>query len=287
MNRLIQANFSRLFKSRFFEVCLIFSAGLGILEDLTRYYEIKKFPEYYADLGVEYKSADGFAFSNALYIVFAVAAFTAIFLGTDYSDGTIRNKLMVGNKRTEIYLSNFITCATANIIVLLTNFIVTLGFGYILLRTTSLTAKQTAICIVSQCVTMIGFSAILVLISMLIQSKASGAVTALIATMILFVSAITITADLEAPEYYEDLRPVASETGEQTYTTVQTKNPGYLTGTKRKIYETLNDILPMNQFYQITATNTDNAGKMAMYSALIMILSTGAGVVFFRKKDLK
>lgn len=287
MSKLIRANFSRLFKSTFFEVCLIFSAGIGILENFTRYYEMKKFPEYYVDLGIEYKSADGFAFSNALYIVFAVAAFTAIFLGTDYSDGTIRNKLMVGSKRTEIYLSNFITCAVANVITLLTSLTVTLGLGYVLFRTTSLTAKQTAICIISQCVTMIGFSAILVLISMLIQSKASGAVTALIATMILFVSAITITADLEAPEYYEDLRPVASETDEKTYTTVQTKNPNYLEGTKREIYERLNDILPMNQFYQITATNTDNAGKMAGYSAIIMILSTGAGVVFFRKKDLK
>ncbi|MDE6796999.1 MAG: ABC transporter permease [Ruminococcus sp.] len=287
MNRLIQANFSRLFKSRFFEVCLIFSAGLGILEDLTRYYEIKKFPEYYADLGVEYKSADGFAFSNPLYIIFAVAAFTAVFIGTDYSDGTIRNKLMVGNKRTEIYLSNFISCASANIIMLLTNFIVTLGFGYILLRETSLTAKQTAICIISDCVTIIGFSGILVLVSMLIQNKAGSAVTALIMTVILFFAGISITSELMSPEYYEDLRPVTSETGEKTYEKVKTKNPGYLTGKKRKIYETLDDILPVDQLYQIMTTNTDNVGKMAGYSAIIMILSTGAGVVFFRKKDLK
>ncbi|MBD5159867.1 MAG: hypothetical protein HDT23_06470, partial [Ruminococcus sp.] len=106
-------------------------------------------------------------------------------------------------------------------------------------------------------------------------------------TMILFVSAMTITNKLESPEYYEDLEQITSETGEVIYEPIQTKNPNYLTGTKRKIYETLNDILPVNQFYQITIANTDNAGKMGMYSALIMILSSGAGVVFFRKKDLK
>lgn len=287
MNRLIQANFSRLLKNTLFKVCLVLSAGLGILENLTRYWEMKKFPEYYVDLGIEYKAADGFAFSNALYIVFAVATFTALFIGADYSDGTIRNKLMVGKKRTEIYFSNFITCAIANIIMLLTSIVVTLGLGYALFHVTSLTVKQTAICIVSQCVTMIGFSAILVLISMLIQSKAGGAVTALMTTMILFVSAMTITNKLESPEYYEDLEQITSETGEVIYEPIQTKNPNYLTGTKREIYERLNDILPINQFYQITIANTDNAGKLAVYSALIMILSTGAGVVFFKRKDLK
>ena len=287
MNKLIRANFSRLFKSRFFKVCLIFSAGLGILMDMARYIDIQKNQELYAKFGVEYKSADGFAFSLVLYIIFAISAFTAVFVGTDYSDGTIRNKLMVGNKRTEIYFANFITCAVANVIILMTSIIVTLGFGYALFRVTSLTAKETAICIIIQCVTMIGFSAILVLISMLIQSKAGGAVTALMTTMILFVSAMTITNKLESPEYYEDLEQITSETGEVIYEPIQTKNPNYLTGTKREIYERLNDILPINQFYQITIANTDNAGKMAGYSAVIMILSTGAGVVFFRKKDLK
>ncbi|MDE6034982.1 MAG: ABC transporter permease [Ruminococcus sp.] len=287
MNKLIKANFSRLFKSMFFKVCLIFSAGLGILMDMARYIDIQKNQELYAKFGVEYKSADGFAFSLVLYIIFAISAFTAVFVGTDYSDCTIRNKLMVGNKRTEIYFANFITCAVANVIILMTSIIVTLGFGYALFRVTSLTAKETAICIIIQCVTMIGFSAILVLISMLIQSKASGAVTALIMTIVMFLAAMTISNKLEAPEYYEDLTEITSETGEVQYVPVETKNPSYITGTKREIYELLNDILPCNQFYQIACCNTENAGKLAIYSALIMILSNGAGVVLFRKKDLK
>lgn len=287
MIKLIRANFMRLFRNTFFKVCMIFSTGLGIFLNILRYVDIQQNQEIYSELGAEYKSADGFAFSGVLYLIFAVAAFTAVFIGTEYSDGTIRNKLTIGHKRIEIYSANFIVCSVANLAILLMFIIVTLGFGYVLFRVTSLTAKETAICITSQCVTMIGFSAILVLISMLLQSKSGGAVTALIMTVVMFFATMIISNKLEASEYYEDFEMRTSETGEVLYEPVERKNPNYITGTKREIYELLNNILPCNQFYQITGNNTDNAGKMAVYSALIIILANGAGVVLFRKKDLK
>ena len=209
MSRLIKANFSRLFRSTFFRVCLIFSAGLGIFLDIMRYIDIQKHPEIYAKTGIEYKAADGFVFSGILYIIFAIAALVPIFVGTEYSDGTIRNKLMVGCKRTEIYLANFIVCATADIIMLLSFIVACLSVGYILFRATCLTAEQTILFTLSQCITMIGFSAILVLFSMLIQSKAGSAVTALITTIIMFFSAMIIEAGLNQPEYYEDTRKLS------------------------------------------------------------------------------
>ena len=288
MTKLIKANFMRIFKNLFFKICMIFSAGLGILLDIARYIDIQNNSKYYAGLGVEYKSADGFVFSGALYLIFAVATFTAIFIGTEYSDGTIRNKLMVGLKRTEIYIANFVVCTLANIAMLMAFIAVTLGFGYFLFRATSLTAGQTAVYIASQCVTMAEFSAILVLISMLIRSKSGGAVTALIATILLFVSAISIAQRLQLPEYFNQSEAVENEeTGKIEFETVTVKNPRYLMGTQRKIYEQLNNILPVNQFYQTTNHIDENLGIMAIYSAIVVILSNGIGVVIFQKKDLK
>lgn len=289
MSRLIKANFSRLFGSIFFRICLIFSAGLGIFLDLMRYIDIQRNKELYANVGIEYKSADGFAFSGALYLIFAVASFVAVFVGTEYSDGTIRNKLMIGHKRTEIYLANFIVCMVADIMMLLTFIITTLGLGYALFRVTSLTAGQTVVSTLSQCLTMIGFSAILVLLAMLIQNKAISAVTALIMTIIMFFAAITISSKLTEPEYYEDFGTLTTneETGEMTVEPITVKNPSYISGTKREIYETLNNILPVNQFYQVMTENEDNINIMAVYSAIIIILANGMGVILFRRKDLK
>lgn len=289
MSRLIKANFLRLFRSTFFRVCLIFSAGLGILLDVMRYIDIQKYPEIYAKTGIEYKAADGFAFSGILYIIFAIAALVPIFVGTEYSDGTIRNKLMVGCKRTEIYLANFIVCAVANIIMLLSFIVACLSVGYILFRATSLTAEQTVLFTLSQCVTMIGFSAILVLLSMLIQSKAGSAVTALIVTIIMFFSAMIIESGLHQPEYYENYKEtiVNEETGEVTMKPEYVKNPDYLSGTKRKVFEHLNNILPVNQFYQVANEIDENLGIMGAYSVIIVILANGAGIILFRRKNLK
>ncbi|MDE6790075.1 MAG: ABC transporter permease [Ruminococcus sp.] len=289
MSRLIKANFSRLFKSIFFRVCLIFSAGLGIFLDIMRYIDIQRNQEIYDELGIEYKSADGFVFSGILYIIFAIAPFVAVFVGTEYSDGTIRNKLMVGHKRTEIYFANFIVCAAADIIILMSFIVACLVGGLILLRATSLMATQIIIFTLSQCVTMIGFSALLVLLAMLIQNKAGSAVTVLIMTIIMFFATMTIADRLRQPEYYEDYREtiVNEETGEMTVIPENVKNPRYLSGTKREIYEFLNKFLPINQFYQVAVENDENINIMALYSVIIIILANGAGVVLFRRKDLK
>lgn len=64
-------------------------------------------------------------------------------------------------------------------------------------------------------------------------------------------------------------------------------NPKYLTGTKRKFYEFLNDANPMGQMVQYTNIEVENPGLLMLYSFGIIILSTAAGVVIFRKKDVK
>lgn len=289
MSRLIKANFARLFKSTLFRICMLFSGGLGVFLDIMRYIDIQNNLSHYENLGAEFKSADGFAFSGALYVVFAVAAFVGIFVGTEYSDGTVRNKLMVGHKRWEIYISNFITCAAADIIMLLTFILVTLGLGQLILGKASLTLTEIFVYTLSQCATIISFTAILVLFSMLIQSKSAGSVTALILTVIMFMAALHISSKLEEPEYYNDYQATSTnaETGEMSIEPITIKNPRYISGTKRKIYVFANKALPFNQFYQIACNNDKNIGIMAIYSIIIVILSNGAGMVIFRKKDLK
>ena len=121
MSQLLRANFSRLWKSGIFRLCVLFSIGLSGFMVIMRYVDIQKHSEEYAELGIEYSSADGLMFVGALYLLFAAAVLVGIFVGTEYADGTIRNKLVVGHNRPTIYLSNLIVCAVANEIVLLSH----------------------------------------------------------------------------------------------------------------------------------------------------------------------
>ena len=58
--------------------------------------------------------------TNVLFIYPLVAAilipaFVSLFVGTEYSDGTIRNKMIIGHTRAGIYLSDLIVCSTAGL----------------------------------------------------------------------------------------------------------------------------------------------------------------------------
>ncbi len=57
------------------------------------------------------------------------SVFCDMFLETEYSDGTIRNKLMVGHTRKEIYCANLLTVFLANAFVYLSGCLVTVIMG--------------------------------------------------------------------------------------------------------------------------------------------------------------
>ncbi len=288
MNRLIRANFSRLFKNVIFRICMLFSIGLGVFADLSRYIDMQKNKDLYARLGDEFKCADGFLFSGSLYIIFAAAVFVGIFVGTEYSDGTIRNKIIVGHSRFKIYLSNFIVCAAGNLMMILSFIIVTFALGRILFTAKYLSFNDILLFTLCNCISMLALTSLIVLGSMLIKSKAAGSVTILMTTIILFFAAMMINSRLNESEYYQEpIFTVNEETGETYVEYEGEKNPNYLTGTKRKIYIFLNDFLPVNQFTTVMQNNKDKADIMALYSLIIIIAGNAVGMIVFRKKDLK
>ncbi|MDE5865945.1 MAG: ABC transporter permease, partial [Lachnospiraceae bacterium] len=67
------------------------------------------------------------------------------------------------------------------------------------------------------------------------------------------------------------------------------KNPNYITGIKREIYEFLNDFLPGSQMLQLANQEIDvskSGVKLPAYSLLIVVSTTACGVFFFRRKNL-
>lgn len=285
MSQLLRANFSRLWKSGIFRLCVLFSIGLSSFMVIMRYVDIQKYPEEYAKLSIEYSSADGLMFIGALYLLFAAAALVGIFVGTEYADGTIRNKLVVGHNRPTIYLSNLIACAVANEIVLLSHIAAVWIFGKLLL-TVEMSVKEILSFVLLEFLSFLALTAVFVLFAMLIQSKAASSVAVLILSIILLFATLTIQNKLDAPEYYDGYTYTNEETGE-VIEQEREKNPNYLTGTKRQVYVFLNDFLPSSQIYQVAMQKSDHAGRMVGYAGLLLLASTGAGIIVFRKKDLK
>ena len=67
----------------------------------------------------------------------------------------------------------------------------------------------------------------------------------------------------------------------------ETENPKYSDGTKREIVQFFYDVNPGGQAIQCSTMQPVNLTRLPIYSLAIIVLTTGAGVWIFKKKDLK
>ena len=64
-------------------------------------------------------------------------------------------------------------------------------------------------------------------------------------------------------------------------------NPDYPTGAERAVLEFLWDFIPACQATQLTMATVESYGPLLLFSALFLVLTTGAGLLLFQKKDIK
>ncbi len=98
MTRLLRANFSRMFRSVEFAVCAAFSLVMGFFNFLSSC--VIKSPSYQPTF-----ERDLFGLSRVVIVVTAV--FVSLFFGTE--NHLVRNRLMVGHRRGNVYGANWLT----------------------------------------------------------------------------------------------------------------------------------------------------------------------------------
>ena len=206
-----------------------------------------------------------------------------MYIGTEYSDGTMRNKIIVGQKRKAIYLSNLLVCTAAEIILCGIYILVTLCVGTPLIGFFNCDVK--AILIVGLCGLMLSIActALFSMVAMLSKSKSNTAVICILGVFLLIFGGVYLSSCLSEPE--KESSYVYMENGAVLGEEEQ-PNPNYLEGTKRKVYQFLYDFTPGGQIVQITEMNVTDPLRLCLYAALITAVTTGTGLYFFEKKDL-
>ena len=134
MRKLLRANFSRLFRDKLFLVSLALMFVMGTALQIMHCIDNVKNNENW--------TPDATCFVFAVFVPILLSLITALFIGSDYSDGTMRNKLIVGHKRHCIYLANLIVIAAAGIL---------LSISYILPHTVRRISPVWRICHTTEC----------------------------------------------------------------------------------------------------------------------------------------
>lgn len=279
MSKLFFAYLARLKKNGAFWCFLVFMAGFGVLAPVIARYEMMKY-------GVSYSSESRFAWHVMLTGVIT-ALFTAWFLGTEYSDGTIRNKLVAGHLRRNIYLASLGSCVFANLVILTVHMLIIGVFGHFLIAPFRMKAGDIALFYLLSLLVGIAFTSVYTMFVMQNQNKSASVVTCALACLTMFVAAFYIYSLLEAPEMIPKGDVYVYMSSGSSVPMEMMPNPKYLSGVWRTVYEWLEDILPYGQAVSLAEWKLDNSLRMISCSLGVTAGTTLVGLYRFGRKDLK
>lgn len=275
MNKLLAANFMCLRKNKCFWAGMVLMMVLGIYFPVLRYISAEQD-------GLFYNVDSCFCFC-AIFVPIVLSVFCSLFVGTEYSDGTIRNKIMVGHQRMSVYLAGLLVNMAAALMLCAAFFLVYLCVGLPLLGSFETERRVVLLLVLAVFILCITCASIYTMISILCNSKAVSAVICILCVFMMLTAGTYINSRLQEPEtfpgYTYEVNGEVQNEGEE-------KNPHYLEGTQRQVYEFLYDFLPGGQMVQCSVMESGNPLLLVGYSVIIFVVTTFGGIVFFRKKNI-
>lgn len=281
MNKLLRANFTRLRKNKVFWGCMIFMFADALNTVISQYISFKRHGGEKTDYFYE-----NLALGQTVAVSIIAAIFIGLFIGTEYSSGTMRNKLVIGHSRAAIYFANLAVCVAAAVLIH-TAYVVTMLLGGLIMFGNFFTQTGTLIKLFAvSLIVVTAFAAMLLSMSILIPSKSAGVTTVIMTSFLLMMLAMVINSGLNEPEVYEAYTIIDASGNE--ISEPEFKNPFYVSGVQREIYEALYDILPTCQAARIQLDDMpESPAVIPLWSSAVIILTTACGAVFFKRKDLK
>ena len=284
MRNLLSAGLTRLWHSKTLWLSCLVLAAMDATAMWTRHRDR-------IELGVV-NYIDGGFFCYVVLIGILAAVVSTLLLGTEYSDGTLRNKVVVGCKRRDIYLANLVLCSVASLLMCGAAIMAGLCVGLPLLGGFHMGAARAILFIVSTLALALGFTAIFTLLAMLVTNRTIAAVSALLLALTLMALGVYVDSRLQAEPTIDGM--VIRTTDELGHidwdnsVIEKEPNPLYLPeGPMRTFFEFLHDFTPGGQMMQYAAVSPKRPEVMIFYNVVIIALTTAIGLFLFKRKDLK
>lgn len=279
MRKLLSANFARMFQSKVFWILEIVVLLWGIFQYSLMILNTKNIGELWL-----VKNVNFYFFLQLMYIGVVLAIFTALFIGTEYSDGTIRNKLAVGHSRQTIYLANMVVTIVVGMIFafshVLTAFVSVPYCGIEVIIGISSPGWR----ILCWILIIIVYSAMFILFAMLDSNKARNVLISLLLALVIAFLGVYVYGKLVEPEFISQM--VMNEQG--TFELIENiPNAGYLRGMMRTVFEWMYRLLPSSQALYVASSESTFDVQMPICMLGLSFFVTVIGVQMFRRKDIR
>lgn len=300
MSRLLSAGFFRVFKKKTFYICSAIMAANALLCVIDNVNQDSHF----------YLTLDDHFFEYVQIIPILISVFCAMFIGTEYSNGTMRNKIAAGHKRSAIYLSNLIVSAASGLLMCAAYFVLYLAAGIPLLGLLQGDIGRIMALVGCSLAMLLAATGIFTLISLTVRSKSASAVISIIVAFVMLFSGAALYTLLKQPEYnlnyvYEDPsvefddsfhiiqfdieRNSPDDNETEVLPEIKSEyvpNPLYVSGVKRQIFQFIVDFTPGGQVILINSRDVESPLLLVGYSLIIVIVTTAAGLIKFNRMNL-
>lgn len=277
MRKLLSANTKYCFQTKTFWLEIIVCAILSVWI-------------IFANYSAQYQqSEEAFYLEDVFFTIYQIAGMIlsvsiSMIVGTEYSDGTLRNKLIIGHTRFEIYFSMLCSNIIATLLMMLVHGITSYAIGYFLFGSFHLAPLRLLLALLGTLFSMLVFTAFFVAIAMNCSNKSVTVAGSVIAAYIVALTAGLLQSKLLEPETtYSQI--VITENGISYGDIIP--NPAYVSGISRSICEFFYDLLPSGQLIQINSLNFAHSQYWLPLSGLLFVVITFVGYTLFKKKDIK
>lgn len=277
MRKLIAANFFRFRKDRF-SWCVV---GVIVILSLVNVFNSAGSCEAMAARGY-IRSLDDYYFGQAPLIGAYLVLLISMFLGTEFSEGTIRNKLCVGHKRNQIFLSNFISCVFATI-VLTAVWLLTSALLFGMIGPLEMEVSEFVGYIFVAMGFTVSFAALYTVIGSLSSNKAMTVIYTFAVFIIFAMAASALYDRLCEPEMNQGMTLVGTQLVEME----PTPNPLHLSGLIRTVCEVALELLPTGQALLLSDVAIEYPVRAIALSAVFTTVTLLVGSMLFRRKDIK
>ncbi len=275
MSKLLSANFTRLSKDKIFYILVIGMFLYSVVRFIPPNFDPANITEFFI-YQEEY-------FNFTPMINFFILVFSSLFIGSDYNDGTLRNKIIIGHSRTNIYLANFITTFFVGMVI--TGISLIVGLIYIPIFGYSFEISGTEVLIyIAVTIGMVAvFCAIDTLVAMVCASRTFILLITATVYILLIMTAAFFDNALNAPELLANYILV----DDAIVMDGAVPNPAYLSGSIRDVYEFILLILPTGHALKLAWIQVTEPIIMLVFSVVNTVVITMVGIYKFNKKQLK
>lgn len=258
VSKLLRSDFYRMYHNKRIWLCVVSMIAVAAFFIIMQYTAM----DYTVD------------FSRVIFLPMAfygivMAALVSLFVGDDFSDGFIRNKIVVGRSRSSIYMSNLICVWSACLVIYVITVVVTvmIGINYFENDVTLIDFFRFLLLGAFTCLC---FGSIFCMLAMLIGNRSTSLMICMGLTFVMLFVSLRINQIIVQPQYKDGIL-----------------NPHFVGGIKRVIFEIMHDINPFGQIAQLTSMTCLNVTRWICLDILWIIVTTGFGNILFLKKDIK